>query len=202
MREHSNSIINEFILQNVLKQSVEGTQHELSCHYISYTFEVNKVYFELLPFLSNTVLPEMPLAKWQAGWTVKRLMNFLTNRRLFGEEFLLWQKDSELVRCKLWKGNEDRSPPDELWKMLWESGQGCRQSETRLSAAIWSASNFLPGQSEIHFDHFWTDSNNNTEREICGVRSWVGGMVRAWTSVQSCGMPSAILISKILLFSN
>lgn len=62
-----NCIINEFILQNVLKDKSEGTHLELSSRYISYTFEVNKVYFELLPFLSNTVLLWMPLEIWQAG---------------------------------------------------------------------------------------------------------------------------------------
>lgn len=45
MKKDRNCIINEFILQNVLKQTkTEGTQLELTCRYMSYTSEVNKVF--------------------------------------------------------------------------------------------------------------------------------------------------------------
>lgn len=140
-------------------------------------------------------------------------MSCLTNRVAFCEECLLWHKDSELVRCKLWKGNKDWTPPNELWKMLWETGQGCSYWGAlrrcfQLPSSVpfrGSSSNILDGQSEIlkkHFDHFWTDSNNKAEWEKCDFGGWVGGMVGALHICATLWYDEGVFVSKTLLFSN
>lgn len=51
-----------------------------------------------------------------------------------------------------------------------------------------------------HFDHFWTDSNNKTEWEMCDFG--VGGMVGALHICATLWYDEGVFVSKTLLFSN